>query len=332
MPPRAKMSEAQIGILTEWVRRGAPWPAQKSAPTPVGPQPRVFDLKARKASHWAWQPVKHVVPPKVKNSAWAASPIDAFILSKLEAKGIAPAKPADRRTLLRRVSFDLTGLPPTQSEIGYFLADQSQGAYTKVVDRLLASPHYGERWARHWLDLVRYAETDGHEFDLEKPGAYQYRDYVIRAFNADVNYRQFATEQLAGDLLPSPRLNPREGYNESILGTGFFWLGAGTHSPVDLLDDQADHMDNEIDVLSKTFLGIGVGCARCHNHKFDAVSQKDYYGLFGILRSTTKTRWRPLADHRKRRRSKSFHPFTPRSTRRFSSQRASPSIKAPMST
>ncbi len=200
----------------------------------------------------------------------------------------APAPPADRRTLIRRVTFDLIGLPPTPQEVSAFVADKAPNAYARVVDRLLASPHYGERWARHWLDLARYAETDGHEFDLEKPGAYQYRDYVIRAFNADVNYKQFAMEQLAGDLLTNPRLNPKDRYNESILGTGFYWLGSGTHSPVDTMDDQADHMDNEIDVLSKTFLGIGVACARCHDHKFDAVSQKDYYGLFGILRSTRR--------------------------------------------
>ena len=289
MPPRARLTDPQIAILTDWVRNGAFWPpklGQRGSTTPV--VAKVFDLQARRASHWAWKPVIRPSVPFVKDRTWPTSTIDSFILSRLEARGLKPAPPAERRTLIRRVTFDLTGLPPTPAEVEDFVMDRSPSAYAKVVDRLLASPHYGERWARHWLDLVRYAETDGHEWDLEKLGAYQYRDYVIRAFNADVSYKQFAQEQLAGDLLPSPRLNPQLKYNESVLGTGFFWLGAGTHSPVDLLDDQADHMDNEIDVLSKTFLGLGIGCARCHDHKFDAVSQKDYYSLFGILKSTRK--------------------------------------------
>ncbi len=281
MPPKGKLSADDIAVLRKWVSEGAVWSnaAEKTAPVAV------FDIQTRK-KHWAWQPLQNPVVPTVKNAIWARNPIDKFILAKLEAKNLKPASSADKRTLLRRITFDLIGLPPTPQESADFLADNSPTAYEKVVDRLLASPHYGERWGRHWLDLVRYAETDGHEFDFDKPNAWQYRDYVIRALNADVPYNQFVTEQVAGDLLPHPRLHPTEGFNEAIIGTGFFWFGEGKHSPVDLQTDEAERIDNQIDVFSKTFLGLSVGCARCHNHKFDAISTKDYYALSGYLKSS----------------------------------------------
>jgi hypothetical protein len=253
--------------------------------SPAPPPKQAFDLQTRR-KHWAWQPVKKPPIPAIRRKDWPQNPIDNFILAKLEAKGLKPAPPADKYTLLRRVTYDLIGLPPTPEEIHAFLADHSSDAYRKVVDRLLASPHYGERWARHWLDLVRYAETDGHEFDGDKPGAYQYRDYVIRALNADLSYDQFVREQVAGDLLPHPRLHPTEHFNESMIGTGFFWLGEAAHSPVDLRVDEAERIDNQIDVFGKAFLGLGVGCARCHDHKFDAISTRDYYALFGYLKSS----------------------------------------------
>ena len=284
MPPAGRLSREQAEVLTEWVQRGAPWPVQKNVPAAIS-NVQPFNLQAR-AKHWAWQPVRQPALPAVRQKAWPRSPIDLFILAKLEAKGLTPAAPADRPTLLRRVTYDLIGLPPTPAELHAFLADTGPSAYEKVVDRLLASPHYGERWARHWLDLVRYAETDGHEWDIEKAGAYQYRDYLIRAFNSDIPYHQFVTEQIAGDLLPHPRLNPQAQFNESALGTGFFWLGAGKHAPVDLCDDEAERIDNQIDVLGKAFLGVGIGCARCHDHKFDAISTQDYYALYGFLKST----------------------------------------------
>ena len=292
MPPTGKLSAAQIEILTEWVQKGAPWPVQKSAPAGAGSGAQPFDLKAR-AKHWAWQPVRQTALPSVKQKAWVRNPIDTFILAKLESKGLTPAAPADKPTLLRRVTYDLTGLPPTPAELHAFLADTGPNAYEKVVDRLLASTGYGERWARHWLDLVRYAETDGHEWDIEKTGAWQYRDYLIRAFNADIPYNQFVTEQIAGDLMPHPRLNPQAQFNESVLGTGFYWLGAGKHAPVDLCDDEAERIDNQIDVLGKAFLGAGIGCARCHDHKFDAISTQDYYALYGFLKST-RLQWAPV--------------------------------------
>jgi len=285
MPPKGRMPEESIALLERWVRQGAIWPGSAAAPANPTKKP-AFNLKQRAAAHWSWKPVRMPSVPSPRDPKWVRNPIDAFILSKLESRGLRPAPPADKRALIRRVTFDLIGLPPTPAEVEAFLADKSPDAYERVVDRLLASPHYGERWARHWLDLVRYAETYGHEGDYEKPNAYQYRDYVIRALNADVPYNQFVKEHIAGDLIAKPRRDSRLGFNESILGTGFWWLGEGTHSPVDLLQDEADRIDNQIDVFGKAFLGLGLGCARCHDHKFDAISTKDYYALAGFLRSS----------------------------------------------
>ena len=252
----------------------------------VEPKKDAFDLAKRKESHWAWKPVRRPTVPGVKDAAWPAGDVDRFVLAKLEAKGIRPAADADKLTLLRRVTFDLTGLPPTPNEIDAFVADASPEAFAKAADRLLASPRFGERWARHWLDLTRYAESRGHEFEPNIPNAYQYRDYVIRAFNADVSYDRFVKEHIAGDLLPDPRKHPTDGFNESIVGTAFWFLGEEVHSPVDLRQDEADRFDNRLDVMSKTFLGLTVACARCHDHKFDAISQKDYYALAGFINSS----------------------------------------------
>ncbi|HZT78655.1 MAG TPA: PSD1 and planctomycete cytochrome C domain-containing protein [Gemmataceae bacterium] len=282
MPPRRKLPDAAIADLTAWVKMGAPWP--KEAGPGGGGTKGAFDLRERR-KHWCWQPLRVTPPPAVRRPEWVRNPVDAFLLAKLEAAGIQPAPPADKRTLLRRVTFDLTGLPPTPQEIDDFLKDDSPDAYEKVVDRLLASPAYGERWGRHWLDLVRYAETCGHEFDFDLPEAHEYRDYVIRAFNDDVPYDQLVTEHVAGDLLPRPRRRA-DGANESVLGTGFWFLGEMKHSPVDVRQDEAERMDNQIDVFSKAFLGLTVSCARCHDHKFDAITQKDYYALVGYLESS----------------------------------------------
>jgi len=244
------------------------------------------ELVKERRKHWAYQPVRAVSVPKVKNAAWRVSDIDAFILAKLEEKGLEPCAPADRRTLIRRATFDLIGLPPTPEEADDFLRDRSSNAFAKVVDRLLASPHYGERWARHWLDLVRFSETLGFEFDFDLHYSWRYRDYVIRAFNLDLPYDQFVVEHLAGDLVPNPRRDPVEGFNESILATAFFWMGEGRQTPVDIRQEQADVIDGQIDVLSKAFLGQTVACARCHDHKFDAITTEDYYALAGYLKSS----------------------------------------------
>ena len=283
MPPKSKLPADEIAVLTKWVALGAPWPKADSGTAAAA---RKFDLNQRKADHWCWQPLATTEPPPVKDAAWARTAIDRFILAKLEAKGLAPARAADRRTLIRRLSFDLVGLPPTPQEVEAFLADRSPRAIETVADRLLKSPHFGERWGRHWLDLMRYAESRGHEYDYDAPNAYQYRDYVIRALNADVPYNQFVTEHVAGDLLEKPRLHPTEGWNESILGTGFWYLGEAVHSPVDIRKDETDRQDNAIDVLGKAFLGLTIACARCHDHKFDAISTADYYALAGFLQSS----------------------------------------------
>jgi hypothetical protein len=285
MPPKSKLPAAEVATLTKWVAIGAPWTSDAAVAKGAASTSKTFSIKER-AGHWSLQPLRAIVPPAVKNDRWPRTGVDCFLLKALETRGIDPAPDADRRTLVRRVTFDLVGLPPTPEDVEAFVHDESPRAYANLVERLLESPHYGERWARHWLDLVRYAETSGHEFDYEILGAWRYRDYVIRAFNADVPYNQFVIEHIAGDLVANPRRHPALGTNESILGTGFFLLGEGVHSPVDLREEQIRRVDNQIDVFAKAFLGLTVACARCHDHKFDAISTKDYYALFGYLRSS----------------------------------------------
>jgi mono/diheme cytochrome c family protein len=287
MPPAGKLPDAIIAEVATWIAMGAPWPTETGGAETTAPAKAVFDLHKRKRDHWSWQPLRSPGVPAVKDRTWPGTPADRFLLAGLEEMGIRPAPRADRRTLIRRVYFDLIGIPPALADLDAFVNDRSVDAFAKVVDRLQASPHFGERWGRHWLDLVRYAESRGHEFDYNTPNAFQYRDYVIRAINADVPYDVFVTEHLAGDLMPRPRLHPREGYNESILGTGFWFLGEELHSPVDICQDQADRFDNKIDVMGKAFLGLTIACARCHDHKFDAISTKDYYALFGFLKGST---------------------------------------------
>ena len=285
MPPKKRLSPADIEILRMWIRMGAPWP-DEPRPDSRAPEKPLFDLEKRKREHWAWQPLRAAQPPEVADKEWSANPIDRFVRAKLQKAGLTPAPVADRATLLRRVTFDLTGLPPTVAEREAFLADDTLKAYPTVVDRLLASPHFGEHWGRHWLDLVRYAETLGHEYDYELPNAWRYRDYVIRAFNADVPYDQFVREHIAGDLLETQRRHETSVIDESTIGTAFYWFAEQGHSPVDVRQQTSDRMHNQIDVLSKTFLALTVGCARCHDHKFDAISTADYYALRGFLKSS----------------------------------------------
>ncbi|TWU47888.1 PSD1 and planctomycete cytochrome C domain-containing protein [Rubripirellula reticaptiva] len=284
MPPKGKLADEQIKALEQWVAMGAPWP-DEAAPTAEMSRPS-FDLQQRAAEHWAWRPITSPKVPSVSDVSWPKADIDNFVLAKLDAVKLSPAEPADRSAMLRRLYFDLIGLPPTPDEAAEFMADTSPAATDRLVDKLLNSPHFGERWGRHWLDLVRYAESRGHEFDEDAKDAFQYRDYVIRAFNADVPYDQFVREHIAGDLLDTPRLNPEQGFDESVLGTGFWHLGEWVHSPVDIRKDESDRFDNMIDVMSKTFLGVTVACARCHDHKFDAISTADYYSLSGFLQSS----------------------------------------------
>ncbi len=281
MPPKGKLPDAVIKDLEKWVEMGMPWPAE------AGPKgAAVFDLQARKASHWAWKMPELVKTlPKAPGLGDDANVIDRFVESRLAKEGIEPGPTADRATLIRRLTLDLTGLPPTSAEVAAFVNDQSPSAYEQLVDRLLASPRYGEKWARHWLDLVRYAESYGHEFDFDIPHAWKYRDYVIRAINDDVPYDRFVKEHVAGDLI-EPRIHAETKVNEAVKATGWWYLHEQTHAPTDVRQHESDRFDNQIDALSKTFMGVTVACARCHDHKFDAISDEDYYSLVGYMQSS----------------------------------------------
>lgn len=284
MPPDGKLPDEDIETFAKWIQMGAPWP-KEAAPESKKVREK-FDLQKRRNEFWVWQPIEDPAVPEVAGKDWPRAELDHFILAKLEQSQLAPSVDADRLAVMRRLYLDLIGLPPTPEQTQAFEEDDAPDAIERLVDRLLASPHFGERWGRHWLDLMRYAESRGHEFDADAVNAFQYRDYVIRALNADVPYDQFITEHIAGDLLESPRMNAEEGFNESILGTGFWFLGEWVHSPVDILKDESDRFDNMVDVMSKSFLGVTVSCARCHDHKFDAISTADYYSLTGFLQSS----------------------------------------------
>jgi cytochrome c553 len=272
MPPGGKLPDEEIQTVRRWIEIGAPLPAQDAA------------AHSTATAYWAFRPL---APPPVPSVPGVSSPIDAFLLDKLRRKGLAPAPPAGRRELVRRLYFDLLGLPPKPEEVEAFVLETAPDAWPRLVERLLASPHYGERWARHWLDLVRYAETNGHEFDNDKLDAWRYRDYVIRAFNEDLPYDQFVREHIAGDLLPQKRLSRDGAFFESPLGTSFFWFGEVLNSAVDSVKSRADEVDNQLDVFGKAFLGLTIACARCHDHKFDPIATRDYYSLSGFFHSTT---------------------------------------------
>ncbi len=283
MPPMGKLKPDQIESLNNWMKMGAPWPGAKEASALVRPTPKK-EFTAEQKAFWAFQPVRNPTPPAVKDVNWVKSPIDRFILAKLEERGIRPAPPADKSTLLRRATFDLTGLPPTQKELEAFLADKSADAFAKVVDRLLASPRYGERWGRHWLDVARYADSTGNDEDHRYPYAWRYRDYVIDSFNNDLPYDRFVREQIAGDLLPPA---PGEKINSSgVIATGFLALGAKAIAQVDKTKMLYDVWDEQVDVTSRAFLGLTMACARCHDHKFDPILTKDYYSMVGMFAST----------------------------------------------
>jgi hypothetical protein len=290
MPPKGKLPPAVVKDFQTWIASGAVWPGEKRGAT-AGSKKETFDLGKRKDSHWVWGPLKSTLGTvKSQSSATtnsALDPVDTYLDLARKAKGIQAAGPADPATLYRRLHLVLTGMGPNEASLQKFLADPSEANYQKEVDRILDSWDHSEHFARHWLDLVRYGETRGHEFDFTIPNAWQYRDYAIRALKMDIPFNQFLTEHLAGDLIANPRKRPGADSNESVLGTGFFFLGEEIHSPVDVRQDQADRFDNRIDVLTKTFLGLTVSCARCHDHKFDAISIKDYYGLYSMLESSS---------------------------------------------
>ncbi|MFN6150805.1 MAG: DUF1549 and DUF1553 domain-containing protein, partial [Planctomyces sp.] len=279
MPPAGRLSEQQTAVLAEWIRRGAPDPRLEAPPAKL--QPVDWDV-ARK--HWAFQSIPVVEAPVESDPEWSVNPIDRFVRAQLRQAGMEPAAAADRRTLIRRATFDLTGLPPTPQETAAFVADQSEGAFERVVERLLSSPAYGERWGRHWLDLVRYATTNGADENHGLPEAWRYRDWVIRSLNADLPLDQFIVQQLAGDLLPVPEDEQAAG--DLLTATGLLVLGPKMLAEQDKEKMLIDIADEQVDTISRTMLGLTLSCARCHDHKFDPLSARDYYALAGIFYST----------------------------------------------
>lgn len=281
MPPTGKLPQSQIDILTRWVGMGLPLTPEKNsaATTPLkkGPPP----VNAENKRFWSFQPVRRPTVPGSKSSSWVKNPIDAFILAKLRSKGLKPALPAGKSALLRRVTYDLTGLPPAPEAVHSFLADKRPDAYERVVDRLLASPQYGERWGRHWLDLVRYAETNSFERDSPKPFVWRYRDYVVRSLNEDKPYDQFIREQLAGDELPTRTV-------DSLIATGYYRLGTWDDEPSDPLQARYDEFDDITATTGQVFLGLTVNCARCHDHKLDPIPQKDYYRFLSFFQGLNR--------------------------------------------
>ena len=249
---------------------------------PAGAEVKPDYEKLRK-EHWAWQPVKVAAPPQTKDAAWPATDVDRYVLAKLDEAGLKPVGQADKATLLRRVTFDLVGLPPSPAEVDAFVADASPDALAKVVDRLLASPQFGEKWGRHWLDVARYAESTGMTRNFPYPQAWRYRDWVIDSVNADKPYDRFVTEQVAGDLLPASTPQQR---NDLLVATGFLALGPKDLNERDLNKFAMDNVDEQIDVVGRAVLGLTVSCARCHDHKFDPIPTEEYYRLAGIFRST----------------------------------------------
>ncbi|MBX3441072.1 MAG: DUF1553 domain-containing protein [Planctomyces sp.] len=285
MPPRSKIPQREIDDLTDWVNRGAQWPGQSATDIepPASRSAAAGPITDEERSFWAFQPVRRPDVPRVDGEEWARTPIDRFLLQSLREHGLAPSPAADRRTLIRRASFDLRGLPPTPEEIREFLADESADAWERLVDRLLASPEYGVRWGRHWLDLARYGDSNGLDENLAFANAFRYRDYVVEAFNADRPYDEFLREQIAGDLLPDDDPEVR---NRRMVATGFLSLGAKMLAEDDPVKMQMDIIDEQVDTLGKAVLGMTFGCARCHDHKYDPIRARDYYSLAGIFKST----------------------------------------------
>ncbi len=276
MPPKGKLSQDAIAALTTWVKQGAPWPSTETPVRAAAPSSG-YQITAKDRAFWSFQPISDPPLPSVSDPSWPKTSIDYFVLAQLDGHGLRPLGRADKRTLIRRATFDLIGLPPTPVEIEAFLKDDQPDAFARVVDRLLASPHYGERWGRYWLDVARYGEDQAHTFQSRKyPYGFRYRDWLVRAFNQDMPYDRFVQEQIAGDLLDGPNRIDR------LPALGFFALG-----PVYYGDPKKlDQLDDRIDTLTRGFLGLTVACARCHDHKFDPIPTRDYYSLAGIFAST----------------------------------------------
>ena len=281
MPPKSPLSPEQVRDLEQWVKLGAPDPRTESVAQTV--EKRALTVEEGR-QFWAFQPLADPAVPPIRNpKSEIRNPIDAFIAAKLQEKKLAAAAPADRRSLLRRATFDLTGLPPTPEEVDAFLADKSPDAFAKVVDRLLNTPGYGERWGRHWLDVARYADSNGLDENVAHGNAWRYRDYVVNSFNADKPYDRFVREQVAGDLLPADTLPQR---HEQLTALGFLSMGPKLLAEPDKVKLEMDLIDEQIETLGRAFLGMTFGCARCHDHKFDPLPTADYYALAAIFKST----------------------------------------------
>ena len=341
MPPDGKLDEASLALLREWIAMGAPDPRDEPAGEVVA-EPGIDYEKGRQ--FWAFVPPAEHGVPEVRQADWPRGDLDRFVLAKLEERGLAPAEEADRRVLVRRAYLDLHGLPPTTQQVQAFLADERPDVWERLIDALLASPRYGERWGRHWLDVARYADSNGMDENIAHPQAWRYRDYVIRSFNEDKPFDRFIVEQLAGDLLPAEDLAQRR---EQTVGVGFLSVGPKMLACDDPDKMRRDIVDEQIDTTGRAFLGMTLGCARCHHHKFDPVSTEDYYGLAGIFLSTrtltkytvvaqyhvhelsdeaTMAAWKEIADLEKRRNGKE----TPKEEKeRLNKQAAELRAKAP---
>lgn len=277
MPPTGQLKQSEVAILARWVTMGAPDPRTEVGSSSTNPATGMTVEEGR--DFWSFQPVENWPVPRVKDETWVRTPIDSFVLSKLESHGIEPAQRADRTTLIRRVTFDMVGLPPTPEEIDAFVEDPSSDAYRKLVERLLSSPAYGVRWGRHWLDVARYADSNGLDENLAFGNAWRYRDYIVNSFNNDKPFDRFLVEQIAGDLLPDAN-------RETKTATGFLVLGAKVLAEPDREKLEMDSIDEQLDTFGKAFLGMTFGCVRCHDHKFDPIKQTDYYALAAIFKST----------------------------------------------
>src|SRR5262245_60365222 len=299
MPKGGKLKPDEIDTLVEWIRAGAPWPASAATATAatVKPASKPYVITAEQRAFWSFQPIRKVALPAVSHGDWPKSDIDRFVLARLEKDGIAPVAAADKLTLIRRATLDLTGLPPTLEEIEAFQKDDSADAFVKVVDRLLASPRYGETWGRQWLDVARFGEDDYRSLDPMRrgynpyPNAYLYRDWVIKAFNDDMPYDRFVRAQLAGDLIAPPGDVARA---RTLPALGFLGLGPWFYDNGAVEVTRADERHDRVDVVSRGFLGLTVGCARCHDHKYDPIPTRDYYALASVFLNTVYKEY-PLA-------------------------------------
>lgn len=285
MPPKQKLPEGDIAKFKHWVSLGAPWPAGSASVE--GDAAAGMPVTEKHKTWWAFQPVRITAPGQ--SSAWSQNPIDDFVLAELTSRKLTTSGAADRRTWLRRVTFDLTGLPPSVENLDEFAADQSDQAYERVVDQLLASPAYGQHWTRHWLDIVRYADyhdadAKARDHNCEPLNAWRYRDWVVESFNRDLPFDQFIVHQIAGDLLPVPE--GRDFYADGLIATTFLSNGTWDRGDADKEKMVSDMVDDNVDTIGKAFMGLTLGCARCHDHKFDPISQSDYYGLAGVFYST----------------------------------------------